>query len=81
VDRFGGYTVGIKLDNGGDNSPEATFINRGAAGGLMRIRGGVNMETEGEIACDEGIASDAHLLPCAGGVPHPVNGGGGVTAG
>jgi len=39
------------------------------------------METEGEITCDEGTTGEAHLLPCPGGVPCPVNGGGSVTAG
>ena len=39
------------------------------------------METEGEIACDEGMTSNAHLLPCPGGVPDPVKEGGGATAG
>jgi hypothetical protein len=81
VDWFGGDSVGLRLDNGGVDGPVATFIDRGAVGGLSRVRDGASMETEGEIACEEGTAGDAHLLPCPGGVPRPVNGGGGATAG
>ena len=39
------------------------------------------MERASEIACEEGTTGDSHLLPCPGGVPRPVNGGGGATAG
>jgi hypothetical protein len=35
----------------------------------------------GETACEEGMTGEAHLLPCPGGVPRPVNGGGGATVG
>jgi hypothetical protein len=74
--------LGFRLDNGGVvDGPVATFIDRGAVGGLSRVRDGASMETEGEIACEEGTTGDAHLLPCPGGVPRPVNGGGGATAG
>jgi hypothetical protein len=43
-------------------------------------RDGASMETEGEIACEEGTAGDAHLLLFPGGVSRPVNRGGGATA-
>lgn len=61
---LGAMQLGLRLDNGGENIPVATFIDRGAAGDLSRVRDGANMETEGGIACDEGATSDAHLLPC-----------------
>jgi hypothetical protein len=48
---------------------------------LCRARDGASIETEGEIVCEEGMTGDAHLLPCPGGVPRPVSGGGGGTAG
>lgn len=78
---FGATPFGLRLDNGGVNGPVATFIDLGAVGGLCRAREGENIETEGEIACDEGTTGEAHLLPCPGGVPRPVNGGGSATEG
>ena len=72
---LGAAAFGLRLDNGGVDGPVAIFIARGAVGGLSRVREGASLETEGEIGCDEGTAGDAHLLPCPGGVPHPVNGG------
>ena len=78
---LGATVFGLRLDNGGVDGPVAIFIDRGAVGGLSRVRDGASLETEGEIGCDEGTAGDAHLLPCPGGVPRPVNGGGGATAG
>ena len=77
---FGAIPLGLRLDNGGVIGPVAIFIDLGAVGGLCRARG-VSMETEGEMACDGGTTGDAHLLPCPGGVPRPVIGGGGATAG
>ena len=77
MDRFGG---GLRLDDSGVDGPVAIFIDRGAVGGLSRVRDGASLETEGEISCDEGTASDAHLLPCPGGVQGLVNRGGRATA-
>jgi hypothetical protein len=51
----------------------ATFVDGGVVGGLSQAKDGASMETEGEIACEEGTAGDAHPLPCPGGVPHLVN--------
>jgi len=34
-----------------------------------------NMETQSEIACEEGTTGHAHFLPCPAGVPRPLNGG------
>jgi hypothetical protein len=78
---FGATQLGLRLDNGGVNGPVATFIDRGAIGGLSQVGDGATMETEGEIACDEGTTGEARLLPCLAGVPHLVIEGGGATAG
>ena len=59
---FGATQLGLRLDNGSVNGPVATFIDRGAIGGLSRVGDGATMETEGEIACDEGKTGEARLL-------------------
>ena len=71
MDWFGATVFGLRLDNGGVDGPVATFIDREAVGGLSRVRDkssedGASMETEGEIACEEGTTGNAHLLPCPG---------------
>ena len=76
---FGATQLGLRLERGGVNGTVAIFIER-AVRGLFRERG-ASIETEGEIACEEGMTGEAHLLPCPGRVPRPVNGGGGATVG
>jgi hypothetical protein len=78
---FGATQLGLRLERGGVNGTVAIFIERGTVQGLFRAREGASIETEGEIACEEGTTGEAHLLPCPGGVPLPVNGGGGATVG
>ena len=78
--NFGATQLGLRLERGGVNGTVAIFIERGAVRGLFRARG-ASIKTEGEIACEEGKTNEAHLLPCPGGVPRLVNGGGGATVG
>ena len=73
--------LALRLDSGGVNGPVAVFIDQGAVGSLCRARDGASIETEGEVACEEGTTGDGHLLPCPGGVPRRVSRGGRATAG
>jgi hypothetical protein len=67
---LGATQFGLRLNNGSVDGPVARFIDRGAVGGLSRTwrRRSKSLVRKEQLAM--------HFLPCPGGVPRPLNGGG-----